>query len=59
MEQLLSDGLSLLGIDRLLMKESLVSGLSGGNPSFGVQAYDTGDIARPASAHLLDNAACY
>ena len=58
MEQLLSDELPWLAIAWLLVKECLVSGLPGGNPSFGVQPNDTADISWPASAHLLDDTAC-
>ena len=58
LEGLLSGGVPVLGIAQLLVKEGLVSGVPGGHPSFGVQPNEATDICRPASAHLLDYAAC-
>ena len=51
-------GLTLLDISRFLVKEGLVGGVPRGHPSFGVQPNDPTDISGPASANLLDYAAC-
>jgi hypothetical protein len=58
LENLLSGGLTVLGIAQLLVEEGLVSGVPGGHPSFGIHTNDPADICRPASAHLLDYATC-